>query len=205
MCVSLLYRLRGRRSLHLQRRRKRRSLRKVVWIVALCVYSRKLFLFQEVHLSSLCTCTWCLHKTYIRILRMLVHVYTPRSPSNTNITHSFHHVLMHIRLHIMCMQCIRSGLLYVTHMLVFFYCGHTYTSVCIPISLCVLCLTVRPSGGRLSSQPMVVVSAGGDPQYPTLTMNLFPSLDEAGPRTEGRKGPIRTIIVQQKMSRGFTE
>jgi hypothetical protein len=59
-------------------------------------------------------------------------------------------------------------------------------------------------GGRLSAQPMVVVSAGGDPEYPTLCMNLFPSLDEAGPRSEGRKGPIRTIMVQQQTSRNFT-
>lgn len=62
----------------------------------------------------------------------------------------------------------------------------------------------RSSGGRLSAQPMVVVSAGGDPDAPTLTMNLFPSLDEAGPRNEGRRGPIRTTIVQQKKSRNFT-
>lgn len=62
----------------------------------------------------------------------------------------------------------------------------------------------RSGGSRLSSQPMVVVSAGGDPDCPTLSMNLFPSLDEAGPRNEGRKGPMRTIIVQQKLSRNFT-
>jgi hypothetical protein len=62
----------------------------------------------------------------------------------------------------------------------------------------------RPTGGRLSAQPMVVVSAGGDSDHPTLTMNLFPSLDEAGPRNEGRRGPIRTTMVQQKTSRNFT-
>lgn len=67
-----------------------------------------------------------------------------------------------------------------------------------------LCVEPRSGGSRLSSQPMVVVSAGGDPDNPTLSMNLFPSLDEAGPRNEGRKGPMRTIIVQQKLSRNFT-
>ena len=71
-------------------------------------------------------------------------------------------------------------------------------------ALCTLCFTDSRSGGRLSAQPMVVISAGGDPNYPTLSMNLFPSLDEAGPRSEGRKGPIRTIIVQQQTSRNFT-
>ena len=77
--------------------------------------------------------------------------------------------------------------------------------------LCKSCVEMRYSvmleqstGGRLSAQPMVVVSAGGDPQYPTLTMNLFPSLDEAGPRNEGRRGLIRSTIVQQKTSRNFT-